>query len=805
MAYMVILADLFGRPAPAWRGSALALTLLSAGALTAPPLAAKTPGQVHCYGKVCHRVLNVQEVQARVGRGFVTETSYYDSAENDRFNVGLITSSGEVFDASSPYRVASSIYPDGTELLLWNPRNGRASHVRVNDFGPFYAQRTLDVTRRIAEDMGFAERGVTQLMVVVVAAPSPSEARYRRGRSYATSYGYIGRFTGEDLDDLSADLIAAAQARRADEIAAGSPPAAPNSDGKSTAGQVAATAAPAAPERSGVADPLAKAHRVVTDWIYRATLLRAEHALGESSSVTLATAMSASRHAPSAGSRVAALPVGAAPGADAGAPNSPQAQLSHVTERAHVTAVVAAPARVAEAAPPLAIRASAPVEVLSAAAPLPTVVTQAVEVSRRAPHVTGFLDAIGEQVRALQRHAQTQGWPQPKAWSLWLSGLLIASSLILLMRDARDRRQRRRAVRIGTGEAGRMLAAADFAAESPTEPGHLPGHDLDPAAAPAAAGARPAAEALGMRRPHEAVAPLLPAAASSDLAATAHRLAGEERHAEAEQVLTQLIGHIEATEGPQAPSLAGHLCAWADCARELGRHADAMSIYARALAIAEMAGDLQGAAEILDARALLALRQRQPEAALEDANRALAKRSVWMLAGAPEVPADPDYGVTLSILGEAHRVTDNLAAAEAAHRQALGAFLASDGARGLRTAGSMTSLARVLVAATPLRPAATPAVQGARNAAVAEARTLLLTALPVLEEHLGLRHPGVAQSRATLADVHQAIGDVAEAVRLRRHALDILETVGDAAHPDVIEARQRLVALIAAPMAAAAE
>ncbi len=180
--------------------------------LTTPSLA-KTPGEVHCYNGICHRVKSVDEMALLVGTESDALTSFYDTAENDSMNAGTITSSGEPFDADSDSHAASSLYPDGTELLIWNPKNRHAAHIRVNDFGPFYMLRTIDVTRRVAERLEFHKSGVARLRVAVVWAPSPEAARFRRRRSYPTVEGYVGRLDYDQFVALKSRLIATGAAR----------------------------------------------------------------------------------------------------------------------------------------------------------------------------------------------------------------------------------------------------------------------------------------------------------------------------------------------------------------------------------------------------------------------------------------------------------------------------------------------------------------------------------------------------------------------------------------------------------------
>jgi len=153
---------------------------MAAALLLTTPVLAKTPGEFHCYNGICHRVKSVDEMGRLVGMEVESSASFYDDAAHDSMNAGTITSSGEEFDADSDSHAASAYYPDGTELLVWNPKNRRLAHVRVNDFGPFYSYRTLDVTRGVAEKLDFVKSGVAKLRIIVIWAPGRDEARYRR-------------------------------------------------------------------------------------------------------------------------------------------------------------------------------------------------------------------------------------------------------------------------------------------------------------------------------------------------------------------------------------------------------------------------------------------------------------------------------------------------------------------------------------------------------------------------------------------------------------------------------------------------
>jgi rare lipoprotein A len=166
-----------------------------AGALFGPlsvDVEAKTPGQTYCFNGTCHRVKTIAETERMVGRTERVLTSFYDRCGKDRYNPCGLTSSGEVFRADRPDNAASPIYPNGTRLLVWHPGNRRTLVVRVNNAGPYWGNRKLDLSRAAAQRLGVS--GVTSLQVKVLAAPTRAEATYQKHRTYAAVPGYVGVF-----------------------------------------------------------------------------------------------------------------------------------------------------------------------------------------------------------------------------------------------------------------------------------------------------------------------------------------------------------------------------------------------------------------------------------------------------------------------------------------------------------------------------------------------------------------------------------------------------------------------------------
>jgi rare lipoprotein A len=61
-------------------------------------------------------------------------------------------------------------------IRVTNLRNGKSVKVRVNDRGPFIRGRILDVTRPVADELGFTKQGLTQVRIQVL---SVGDGRHR--------------------------------------------------------------------------------------------------------------------------------------------------------------------------------------------------------------------------------------------------------------------------------------------------------------------------------------------------------------------------------------------------------------------------------------------------------------------------------------------------------------------------------------------------------------------------------------------------------------------------------------------------
>jgi len=118
---------------------------------------------------------------------------------------GRKTANGETYDMYG-YTAAHKTYPLGTVLLVTNPKNQKSLEVKINDRGPFWNNRELDLSMGAAEYLGTKEKGVATVDIEVISVPSialtfePTEAKeplkpmYNVGYT-ASSFASIGKKT----------------------------------------------------------------------------------------------------------------------------------------------------------------------------------------------------------------------------------------------------------------------------------------------------------------------------------------------------------------------------------------------------------------------------------------------------------------------------------------------------------------------------------------------------------------------------------------------------------------------------------
>lgn len=118
-------------------------------------------------------------------KGQVGVASYYG-----REFQGRKTASGHVFDPEA-MTAAHRHLPLGTQVRITNLANGRSHDATINDRGPFVHGRIIDVSRGLAERLGFLRAGIAKVKVEVLgwepirslrAAMDPADTPRRRAR-----------------------------------------------------------------------------------------------------------------------------------------------------------------------------------------------------------------------------------------------------------------------------------------------------------------------------------------------------------------------------------------------------------------------------------------------------------------------------------------------------------------------------------------------------------------------------------------------------------------------------------------------
>jgi rare lipoprotein A len=101
-------------------------------------------------------------------RGYVREglASWYGTAFH-----GRLTANGEVFDRYS-IAAAHPTMPLPSYARVTNLKNSRSMIVRVNDRGPYHADRIMDVSERVAEALDFRRSGTARVRVEYVSKAS---------------------------------------------------------------------------------------------------------------------------------------------------------------------------------------------------------------------------------------------------------------------------------------------------------------------------------------------------------------------------------------------------------------------------------------------------------------------------------------------------------------------------------------------------------------------------------------------------------------------------------------------------------
>jgi rare lipoprotein A len=119
----------------------------------------------------------------RVGKPYTIAGQTYEPQDNSRYTAegfaswygedfhGRATANGEIYDMAS-ITAAHPTLPIPSYARVTNLNNHKSIIVRVNDRGPYHANRLIDVSVRTAKLLGFYERGITRVRVDYVGRAS---------------------------------------------------------------------------------------------------------------------------------------------------------------------------------------------------------------------------------------------------------------------------------------------------------------------------------------------------------------------------------------------------------------------------------------------------------------------------------------------------------------------------------------------------------------------------------------------------------------------------------------------------------
>jgi rare lipoprotein A len=89
---------------------------------------------------------------------------------------GRTTASGERFDEDA-LTAAHETLALGTRVRVTNLRNGRSVVVRINDRGPHYRGRSIDLSRGAAARLGMIHPGTAPVRIEVLGDEAPERER----------------------------------------------------------------------------------------------------------------------------------------------------------------------------------------------------------------------------------------------------------------------------------------------------------------------------------------------------------------------------------------------------------------------------------------------------------------------------------------------------------------------------------------------------------------------------------------------------------------------------------------------------
>lgn len=117
---------------------------------------------------------------------------------------GKKTSSGEVYDMYER-TAAHKTLPMNTLVKVTNLSNGKSTVVRINDRGPFVANRIIDLSYAAAKDISMVGRGTAPVEIEILGFDDNVKKLYKPGKTqvvlsnYAVQIGAFRRYAGAKI------------------------------------------------------------------------------------------------------------------------------------------------------------------------------------------------------------------------------------------------------------------------------------------------------------------------------------------------------------------------------------------------------------------------------------------------------------------------------------------------------------------------------------------------------------------------------------------------------------------------------
>lgn len=94
----------------------------------------------------------------------------YASFYAEEFN-GRQTANGEIYDMNA-FTAAHRTLPFGSVVEVTNLDNGATVFVRINDRGPFVANREIDLSKAAANALGILNQGIGRVSIKLISSPT---------------------------------------------------------------------------------------------------------------------------------------------------------------------------------------------------------------------------------------------------------------------------------------------------------------------------------------------------------------------------------------------------------------------------------------------------------------------------------------------------------------------------------------------------------------------------------------------------------------------------------------------------------